>query len=78
MIPWPYSFVKNKDEVDEIIQVPVAALMGSDCLKPNTEFLNGQEVRSYAYHYKGEVIWGATARILNKLLDILGQITAKG
>lgn len=78
MIPWPYSFVKNKSEVDEIIQVPVAALMDSDCLKPDTEFLNGQEVRSYSYCYGGEVIWGATARILNKLLDIFGQITAAG
>lgn len=78
MIPWPYPFVKNKSEVDEVIQAPVTALMDSACLKPDTEFLNGQEVRSYTYCYKGKVIWGATARILNKLLDILGQITADG
>jgi hypothetical protein len=29
-------------------------------------------VDSYNYHYQGKVIWGATARILHKLLDILG------
>jgi 8-oxo-dGTP pyrophosphatase MutT (NUDIX family) len=74
MIPWPYSFVINKGEVDEIIKVPVTSLLGEDCLKPDIEFLNGKEVESYAYHYEGEVIWGATARILNKLLDIIRQV----
>ena len=74
MIPWPYSFVINKGEVDEIIKAPVNALLDEDCLKPDLEFLDGKEVESYAYHYEGTVIWGATARILNKLLDIIGQI----
>ncbi len=74
MIPWPYSFVINMGEVDEIIRVPVAALLEKDCLKPDIEFLNGKEVESCAYHYEGNVIWGATARILNKLLGIIGQI----
>ncbi len=74
VIPWPYSFVINKGEVDEIIKVPVAALMDSDCLKPDTEFLNGKEIESYTYQYNGNVIWGATARILNKLLGIIGEI----
>lgn len=75
MIPWPYSFVINKGEVDDIIKVPVAALLEKGCLKPDTEFLNGKEFESYAYHYKGKVIWGATARILNKFLEIFRQIS---
>jgi len=75
MIPWPYSFVINKGEVDEIIKVPVTALLDKDCLKPDTEFLNGKEFESYAYHHKGKVIWGATARILNKFLEIFRQIS---
>jgi len=78
MIPWPYSFVINKGEVDEVIKVPVAALLEKDCLKPDTEFLDGKEFESHAYHYQGKVIWGATARILNKFLDILGQTTTDG
>lgn len=78
MIPWPYSFVINKGEVDEIIKVPLTALTDRNCPKPDTEFLNGEEFRSYAYHYKGKIIWGATARILNKILDIFGQIKTDG
>ncbi len=71
IISWPYEFVKNTDEVDEILNVPIPALLEKGCLRPDTEILNGQKVESCAYHYEGKVIWGATARILNKLLDII-------
>jgi 8-oxo-dGTP pyrophosphatase MutT (NUDIX family) len=73
LIPWPYRFSKNKDEVDEIIEVPIPALLDKDCLKADIETLDGIVVDSCTYHYRGKVIWGATARILNKLLDIVIQ-----
>jgi ADP-ribose pyrophosphatase YjhB (NUDIX family) len=78
MIPWPYRFAISRAEVDEIIKIPMAALLGKDCLKPDTEFLDGKKFKSYAYHYKGKVIWGATARILKKFLDIYSQVTTGG
>ena len=53
MIPWPYRFKKNKTEVDEIIRIPIPALLDKDCLKPDTEILDGKTVDSYAYHYRG-------------------------
>ncbi len=73
IIQWPYHLTKNKDEVDEILNVPLPALLDKDCLTPDTETLNGQKVDSYAYHYQGNIIWGATARILYKLLGIIKQ-----
>jgi 8-oxo-dGTP pyrophosphatase MutT (NUDIX family) len=75
MIPWPYRFTKNKDEVAGIMEVPIKALLKKGCLKANTETLNGQPIDSYTYDYQGKVIWGATARILKKLLDIIEKIT---
>ena len=71
IMAWPYEFVKNTDEVEEILTIPIPTLLERDCLRPDTETLNGRKVDSYAYHYHGEVIWGATARILKKLLDIV-------
>jgi len=71
MIPWPYQFKMHQEEVDEIIEVPISALLDNNCLHRDSEILNGKLVDSYAYHYQGRVIWGATARILNKFLDIL-------
>jgi 8-oxo-dGTP pyrophosphatase MutT (NUDIX family) len=74
MIPWPYRFRKNKDEVAEIMQAPIAALLEKDQLNEGSEILNGQPIKSYTYNYEGKVIWGATARILKKLLDIIEKI----
>jgi 8-oxo-dGTP pyrophosphatase MutT (NUDIX family) len=72
-IPWPYQFKINKDEVEEIIEVPILALLDRNCLQQDTELLDGKVVDSYAYYYQGRVIWGATARILNRFLDIFIQ-----
>jgi 8-oxo-dGTP pyrophosphatase MutT (NUDIX family) len=73
MIPWPYQFQMNEEEVDEIIEVPISALLDKDCLHPNTETLNGELIDYCTYHYQERVIWGATARILNRFLDIFTQ-----
>jgi 8-oxo-dGTP pyrophosphatase MutT (NUDIX family) len=73
MIPWPYRFKKNEDEVAEIMEVPIKVLLEKGCLKSNNETLNGKPIDSYTYYYQGKVIWGATARILQKLLDIIGK-----
>lgn len=70
MIPWPYDFVMNPDEVDDIFNVPIPSLLEEGCLQPDTETLNGKIVTSCKYLYEGRVIWGATARILNRFLEI--------
>jgi 8-oxo-dGTP pyrophosphatase MutT (NUDIX family) len=77
MIPWPYRFTRNEDEVAEIIQIPIEALMAEDKVKEGSEILDGQKIKSPIYNYEGKIIWGATARILKKLLDIIGEITTR-
>jgi len=75
VIPCPYRFQKNVDEVADILEVPIEALMKNGRVNSNGENLNGESLESYIYDYNGNVIWGATARILKKLLDIIGGIT---
>jgi len=75
LIPWPYQFKINREEVEEIIEVPISVLQDKSCVHQETEIIEGEAVTSYFYHYQGRVIWGATARILNQFLDILTQIT---
>jgi len=74
LIPWPYQFKVDGWETEEIIEVPISALMDKDCLHQETEIKSGQAVTSYFYHYQGRVIWGATARILHQFLDIFAQV----
>jgi 8-oxo-dGTP pyrophosphatase MutT (NUDIX family) len=78
VIPWPYRFKCSEDEVAEIIEIPVPALLDRDCLSHSTETLDGRTVDAYAYHYRGMVIWGATARILKRLLDIFARAIEAG
>ncbi len=74
IIPWPYPLKVDPTEVEEIIEVPISALLDKDCLRQETTVTNVHVVTSYFYHYRGNVIWGATARILNQFLDIYAQI----
>jgi 8-oxo-dGTP pyrophosphatase MutT (NUDIX family) len=70
-IPWPYRFTLNREEVEEVISIPIKALLDKTCCKPDTEVLDGKKVASFTYQYQSTLIWGATARILNKLLEII-------
>ena len=62
------------EEVEEIIEVPILALLDKGCLRQETEIIDGVEDTLLFYHYQGRVIWGATARILNQFLDICARI----
>jgi len=73
-IPWPYQFEMNRYEVEEIFEVPISALMDEDCMRQETEIIDGEAITSYFYHYQGRIIWGATARILTQFLDIFAGI----
>ncbi len=75
LIPWPYQFRMDEGEVEELIEVPVSALLDKGCQHQETEIIDGETVASYFYHYQGRVIWGATARILKQFLDIYTQVT---
>jgi len=73
-IPWPYQFRLDVEEVEELIEVPVLALLDKDCLRQETDIINNVEDTLYFYHYRERVIWGATAKILNQFLGILSQV----
>ena len=70
-IPWPYRFKVDGREIERIIEVPISALLDKNCLREETSVEDGETVGQYFYHYRGDVIWGATARILTQFLDIL-------
>ena len=71
LIPWPYRFKVDGQETETIIEVPVPALLESG--RSRREIQNGEPVTAYTYRHEGQVIWGATARIVKKFLDIYLQ-----
>jgi len=73
-IPFPYRFKLSKCEVSELIEIPVAALLDKNNRKKDTEIFNGEAIDAYTYYYEDTIIWGATARILNQVLDYITRV----
>jgi len=76
-IPWPRALKVDQRETEEVIEVPISALLDKGCLREETKIIDGEAVNLYFYHYQGRVIWGATARILNQFLDIFAQVVGE-
>ncbi|MBI4596324.1 MAG: CoA pyrophosphatase [Candidatus Tectomicrobia bacterium] len=77
LIPYPYYFKANLDEIDRIIEVPLAFLLDQSNERQEVREWNGEIVEHYYYDYNGDIIWGATGRILKHFLEILGPIRSK-
>lgn len=74
LIPWPHTLRPDPREVEEIIRVPLSALLDRDCVHEETEITDGEESTTYTYHYQRKLIWGATANILKQFLEIWLQV----
>lgn len=69
--PRPRQFRLNNEEIERVIAVPIAALLDNPRFREETVILQGQPYATYFYEYGGDVIWGATARILKQFLDLI-------
>ena len=80
VIPYPYDFTISSEEVDRIIEVPFKVFLENDPqYRQNSAEFEGVVYPGSAFQYKGDVIWGATARILVDLMGILeGRLDLRG
>jgi 8-oxo-dGTP pyrophosphatase MutT (NUDIX family) len=73
-IPYPYKFTSSPYEISEIFSIPVSALLHEANRKKERYTFGGKVFVNYSYEYEGRVIWGATARIVEQLLEIWQSI----
>lgn len=71
LIPYPYEFRINKREVDKIMSVPLNFFFQEGVLRMRSIYHDGKLYYSLAFEYNGETIWGATARMIQNLTQIL-------
>lgn len=71
LIPYPYSFRINAEEIAEIFYIPLSALQDKDNFRVEYQVVGNQVLPTYFYEYEGRVVWGATARIVNQLVELL-------
>lgn len=68
-IPQPYVFRPAQAEIAEILEVPVAALLDPSVREEKS--IAGRPESILFYRHGAHVVWGATARMLEELLDAL-------
>jgi 8-oxo-dGTP pyrophosphatase MutT (NUDIX family) len=69
-IPYPYKFILSPYEIEEIFSISISALLYKASRKEERYTFGSQTFVNYSYEYEGRVIWGATARIVEQLLEI--------
>jgi len=68
----PVAFRPSPFEVAEVLEVPLRHLLDASNRVDEPLVRNGRSEMRPAYHYGNYHIWGATARILADLLELLG------
>ncbi len=76
LIPHPYEFRPDPRETAEVFAVPVAALLRQDALTLDSR-LSQRSEPIYHFRYQEWDIWGATARMVKQLLELVYDYEAK-
>jgi 8-oxo-dGTP pyrophosphatase MutT (NUDIX family) len=73
LIPYPYPLKVNRQEIEEVIEVPLSGLLDKRRFRQELREKDGLPFPVYFYQHQDHTIWGATARILKQLLDLLPE-----
>ncbi|MCD4656138.1 MAG: CoA pyrophosphatase [Planctomycetes bacterium] len=65
------KFKAQKEEVSEIIEIPLTHLLAPENNKPACYEYDGRQYHLTDYFFENRKIWGATSRILTKLLHLI-------
>ncbi len=71
LIPHPFAYRPNQDEVEAVIEVPLSFLLDPDHLRVEQLEHQGHLHDVLFWDFGPYTIWGLTARILKSLLDLL-------
>ena len=71
MIPYPYSFRINTEEVERLIEVPLRFFFSPSQPQPHTIKYKGKSLEIPAFIYRDAVIWGATERIVENFIGLI-------
>jgi 8-oxo-dGTP pyrophosphatase MutT (NUDIX family) len=74
VVPYGYAFEINSFEVESILTVPLHIFLSFTGEPRVREVLyQGKTYRSPVFAFEGEVIWGATARVMENFVAVVGS-----
>ncbi len=68
-IPYPYPANINRDEVAELLEVPLSLFLNDHSFEMKEREWNGIKYPLYYYYFQNRSIWGVTGHILNRFID---------
>lgn len=69
----PVAWRPDGEEIERVIEIPYAALVDKANVRVETWTRDGVAREMYFFDYRGDTVWGATARILKDYLDLMVQ-----
>jgi len=69
-VPYPYPYIAEPREVEEILHVPLSALLRPGVHRVEPREAYGMNLDVHFFTLGGDELWGATARIVWELLGI--------
>lgn len=78
LIPPPLGLSPNPDEIAEIVTVPLASFVDPANLRVEHVAREGKLVELVYYENIPYLVWGATARIIKRLVELLAQTPPGG
>jgi len=72
IIPYPYSFQVNAREVEQVIEIPLRFFFDRSQPEAHSIEYQGDCLEVPAFIYGDAVIWGATERILEHFVNLIG------
>jgi len=70
VVPYPYPYVAQPDEVAGLVELSVADLLAPGSHRVGTREAFGMVHQVHTFDVGGNVVWGATARILHQLVTV--------
>tara|TARA_B100000959_G_scaffold172718_1_gene180765 strand:- start:2245 stop:2880 length:636 start_codon:yes stop_codon:yes gene_type:complete len=73
LIPKDFLPTLNRDEVEEVFEVPISFLLNRNSLHNERRIYDQIEWTVYSYNYLDHMIWGLTAQILRKFSGLIAH-----
>lgn len=67
----PRTWRPDGREIEQVLELPLAGLLDPACFRVEIWERGGKPIPVYFYECQGQVVWGATARILKHFFDLV-------
>jgi len=71
---YPYGWRFSDEEVAYLLEVPLRHLADPASQIPDRRTINGRTYVFPSFEWQGDLIWGATARMLSNFLDVVSTV----